>query len=366
MVTFYYQAFSDKHPIAASSTLATSEWRESMTQQKSVRPGLRAMADLATPMAVRVAATLGVADHVAAGRRTAGELAEAVGADPDALDRLMRHLVVIGLFTRDDDGAYTATELGDQLREEHPAGRRKWLDMASAVGKGDLSFIDLEHSVRTGQPAYPLRYGIAFWDDLAVDPALSASFDAVMAHHIELDNDRIADAYDWAALEHVADVGGGNGALLSVLLDRHSGLRGTLIDLPGPAANARAAFERKGLSDRAEAVAGSFFDQLPAGAGGYVLSAILHDWNDDDAAKILRRCAEAAGEKGRVLVIEAIGVDGESTDTAMDLRMLTYYGGKERGLGQLRQMAARAGLTVSGVHQVGRGSFISIVEMTAA
>src|SRR6266436_9789494 len=138
----------------------------------TVRPGLRAMADLATPMAVRVAATLRVADHVAAGQRTARELAEVTGAHPGALDRLMRHLVTLGLFARDDSGAYTATELGDQLRDDHPAGRSKWLDNAGSVGKGDLSFVDLEHSVRTGEPAYLARYGIPFWDDLAADPEL--------------------------------------------------------------------------------------------------------------------------------------------------------------------------------------------------
>lgn len=330
------------------------------------RPGLRAMADLATPMAVRVAATLRLADHVAAGRRTAADISDAIGTHPDALDRLMRHLVTIGLFVRDGDGGYTATGLGDQLREDHPAGKRKWLDIAGAVGRGDLSFIELEHSVRTGEPAYPVRYAVPFWDDLTADPALSASFDAVMGHHIELDDDNAADAYDWAALGHVVDVGGGSGALLCALLDRHPGLRGTLVDLPGPAATARAMFRERGLAERADAVPGSFFDPLPGGAGGYVLSAIVHDWDDEHAVRILCRCAEAAGDKGVVLVVEAVGTDGESPNTAMDLRMLTYYGGKERGLAELSELATRAGLTIRAVHRVGHGSFISIVELAIA
>ncbi|NUT21758.1 MAG: methyltransferase [Hamadaea sp.] len=339
-----------------------------MTQPTQPRRGLRAVADLATPMALRVAATLRLADHVAAGRRTPHEIAAACDAHPGALDRLMRHLVTIGVFTHDGEGAYATTELGEQLRDDHPAGRRKWLDITGAVGRGDLSFADLAYAVRTGRPAYPLRYGASFWDDLAADPALSKSFDELMDHHMDLDNDGIAEAYPWMDLGHVVDVGGGNGKLLSTVLTRHRDLRGTLVDLPGPAEHARKTLHDRGLADRAEVRPGSFFDPLPPGAGGYVLSAILHDWDDDAATAILRRCAEAAtsgGADGVVLVIEAVGADGESPDSAMDLRMLTFYGGAERGVTTIGSLAGNAGLVVRRVWPVGRGSFMSIVELGA-
>ncbi|MEV0271224.1 methyltransferase [Hamadaea sp. NPDC050747] len=338
-----------------------------MNQPTRPRRGLRAMADLATPMALRVAATLRLADHVAAGRRTPEAIATACGVHSGALDRLLRHLVTIGLFTRDGSGAYATTELGDQLRDDHPAGRRKWLDITGAVGRGDLSFVDLAYSIRTGEPAYPVRYGTPFWDDLAADPALSGTFDELMDHHIDLDDDGVAEAYPWADLGHVVDVGGGNGKLLSTLLTRHGGLRGTLVDLPGPAERARKTLHDHGLADRAEVRPGSFFDPLPPGAGGYILSAIIHDWDDDSAAAVLRRCAEAAtlsaAAPGVVLVIEAVGADGETPDTAMDLRMLTYYGGAERGVTAIGALAGRAGLAVRRVWPVERGSFMSIVEL---
>ncbi|MER7900497.1 methyltransferase [Streptomyces sp. NPDC096046] len=326
------------------------------------RIGLRALADLATPMAVRVAATLRVADHIVAGRRTAGDIADAAGIHADSLDRLLRHLVTVGLFTRDDKGGYALTEFGEQLRTDHPAGKRLWLDITSAVGRGDLCFVELEHSIRTGEPSYPLRYGTSFWEDLAADPALSASFDALMTHHLELDYAGIVAAYDWAALGHVVDVGGGSGGLLTALLTAHEDLSGTVVDLQGPVSAARRTFLDKGVSDRAAAVVGSFFDPLPAGAGGYVLSAVLHDWDDESAAAILKRCAEAAGDKGVVLVVEAAGAEDERASTAMDLRMLTYYGGRERSLAELGELAARAGLAVRGAHPVG---YVSIVELAA-
>ncbi|MFF5160727.1 methyltransferase [Streptomyces sp. NPDC000348] len=329
---------------------------------RAAHVGLRALADLATPMAVRVAATLRVADHITAGHRTAEEIAAAAGAHADSLDRLLRHLVAVGLFTRDGQGVYGLTESGEQLRDDHAAGKRKWLDMNSAVGRGDLGFVELAHSIRTGRPAYPVRYGKSFWEDLASDPGLSASFDTLMSHHLELDYSGIAAAYDWAALGHVVDVGGGSGGLLSALLAAHEDLSGTVLDLRGPASAAHRRFLDTGVSERARAVVGSFFDPLPAGAGGYVLSAVLHDWDDRSAVAILRRCAEAAGSGGVVLVIEAVASD-EHAGTGMDLRMLTYFGGRERGLAELGELASRAGLSVRAVHPIG---YVSIVEMSAA
>jgi hypothetical protein len=324
------------------------------------------MADLATPMAIRVAATLRVADHLADGRRTARAIADAAGVHAGALDRVLRHLVTVGVFTVDGDGAYTATPLGEQMRDDHPAGRRRWLDINGGVGRGDLCFVDLEHTVRTGESAYAVRYGTNFWDDLEADPALAASFAALMNQHLARDNTGIADAYDWAGLGHLVDVGGGNGALLALLLQAHPGLTGTLVDLPSASAAAVHRFAAAGLSDRASVVSGSFFDPLPAGAGGYLLSAIIHDWDDEPAVAILRRCAEAAGGMGTVLVVEAVGADGEAVNTAMDLRMLAYHAGRERPLSELAVLADRAGLAVRGVHPIGSRAITSVIELGKA
>src|SRR5689334_5834995 len=114
------------------------------------------MADLATPMAIRVAATLRLADQITRGVRTAAALAERAQADPAALDRLLRHLVTAGLLTHDDGGQYALTDLGEALRDDFPAQLRPMLDVTSAVGRADLAFVHLLHSVQTGQPAFPL------------------------------------------------------------------------------------------------------------------------------------------------------------------------------------------------------------------
>jgi hypothetical protein len=314
-------------------------------------------------MAVRVAATLHIADHLAQGLRSAAELAEVANVNPDALDRVLRHLAVKEVLSRDKSGHYALTARGDTLRSEHRDGMRAVLDIESAIGRADLCFVQLLHAVRTGEPAFPAQFGRSFWDDLSSNAERSASFDAQMGSDIATDAPAIVSAYDWGSLRHVIDVGGGNGALLAAMLSKYPTLRGTVLDQPDTSKAAQKILTAAGLGDRSDVVAGSFFDSLPPGAGGYVLSAIIHDWDDDAARTILRRCSEAAGTEGTVFIIEKIGADGETLRTEMDLRMLAYFAGKERGVAELGALAEDADLSVAGVHPAGT---LSIVELSAS
>ncbi|MBK6869829.1 MAG: hypothetical protein IPG94_00160 [Kineosporiaceae bacterium] len=228
-------------------------------------------------------------------------------------------------------------------------------------------------------PAFPQRFGADFWNDLAADAHRSADFDALMGGRLAADAPVVATAFDWGTTEHVVDVGGGDGTLLIAILRAHAGLRGTVVDLTGPIARATAAIESAGLRDRAVAREGSFFDALPAGAGGYLLSGVLHDWDDAHARRILQRCAEAATitdptsrtGSGAVFVIDHIDHDHvdhvdtddavtTATDTEGDLRMLCYLNGRERTLAQLGELAESAGLQVGSVTPAGSRSIIEL------
>ncbi|MHC0432251.1 methyltransferase [Streptomyces sp. O3] len=307
------------------------------------------LADLVTPMAVRVAATFRVADHIAVGRVTAEDIARAEQLHAGALERVLQHLVTVGVLTA-DGGMYGLTGLGEQLRTDHPGGQHRLVDLKGALGRGDLSLVELAHVVRTGEPAHPVRYGLPYWEDLSSDRALAASFDAIMADNLARDVPSIAAAYDWSALGHVYDLGGGSGVLLGGLLTAHPELRGTVVDLKATDGGAAARFRELGVADRAGVVDGSFFDALPADGGGYILSSVLHNWSDDDALRILDRCADAVADGGRILVIEETG---EKPETAMDLRMLAYFAGMERGVDDLARLAGRAGLRLTGVFEAG-------------
>jgi hypothetical protein len=327
---------------------------------------LWAMADLFTPMALRVAATLRLADHVAEGADSVSALVECTGSNPDALGRLVEHLITIGVLERGGMGTLSLTDLGDRLRERHPDDGRAWLDIEGAIGRADLSAVHLLDTVRTGRPAYPLTYGRGFWEDLAAQPVLGESFDALMGSRLRFEAPAIAAGYHWGRMSQVIDVGGGNGTLLAAILTAHPGLRGTLVELPGPAETARRTLADAGVGDRCEILVGSFFEPLPAGADAYVLSGVLHDWDDVHALAILRRCAEAAGRTGRVLVIEHCELEGEaglSLRTEGDLRMLAYTGGRERTLGELERLSTDARLRVSAAVRATR--YRTVVELLA-
>jgi O-methyltransferase domain len=322
---------------------------------------LWSMAGLGTPMAIRVAATLRVADHIVAGRRSVGELARACDADEDALARLLRYLAARGVFACDQQGRYSLTPLGDPLREDHPAHVRAWFDI-DGLGWGELSLVELLHSVRTGEAAFTKRYGRPYWEDMLASPVRTASFNAQVGHDVAARAPGVVNGYDWASLGHVIDVGGGDGSLLAAILTANPTLKGTVVDLAEATDAARATFTRAAVDDRASTVTGSFFDPLPSGADAYLLSIVLHDWPDDQATAILRRCAEAAGPTGRVLVIESIG-DGEAKHTGMDLRMLSLYAARERDVAEFTALAANAGLRRTAVHRAGPSA---IVELRAA
>jgi O-methyltransferase domain len=157
----------------------------------------------------------------------------------------------------------------------------------------------------------------------------------------------LARAYDWSSLGHVVDLGGGDGTLLAAILTAHPSLTGTVVDLPEVAAAAEQRFAREGLTGRAAAMAGSFFDPLPAG-GSYVLANVLHNWDDEHAVAILRGCARALGENDRVLVVEGLGErSGDHLPrTEMSLRMLAFFAGRERSLQDFADLARASGLEV--------------------
>ena len=310
--------------------------------------------DLVTPMALRVAATLRLADFMpddgAGEGAVLGDLAEGAGADPEALARVLRHLVAHGVFTEPRPGQFATNQTAALLRTGQPGA--VWLDLDGFGGRMDLAFTGLMHTVRTGEPAWEQVFGQPFWAYLDANPPISASFDATMA--VDAGNAAVADGYDWSTVRHVADIGGGTGTLIAEVLRRNPWLRGTLADLPETAARARQYLAGLGLDGRCEVVGQSFFDPLPAGADVYLLSRVIHDWDDAAASAILRRCAEAAGSTGRVLVIESHGTPGgdAAAFAEMNLRMLVLAGGRERAIDDYSALAAQAGLQVTAVHDI--------------
>jgi SAM-dependent methyltransferase len=309
---------------------------------------------LATPMSIRVAATLDLVELAGSAGATAEQLASETGTATPALRCLLDHLVTIGVFDLDmGSGQYRPTDLGAQLSEDAPEGIKPLLDINSAGGRAELAFVELLGTITTGTPGYALRYGRDFWADLDARPELRRSFDAQMNWRFRVQATQIAERFDWGRFSEILDVGGGDGTVLAAILHAHPDLRGRVLDLFPTAAAATDRFATAGLDDRASAVPGSFFDPLPVGADAHLLSDILHDWDDDHARKILTGCRRAAAPDGTVVVIEP--VRGQGADTAIDLFMLMCFGGRERTVDELAELAAGCGLVLKGSGPVADG-----------
>jgi hypothetical protein len=302
-----------------------------------------ALADLATPMSIRVAATLGLVEHAGEEGATAKELAIKTGTPAQPLHRLLDHLVAIDVFALDaESGRYRPTSLGAQMGEDAPEGFKPLLDITCAGGRAELAFVDLLETITTGAPAYPHRYGRDFWADLDAEPKLRRTFDAQMNWRFREHAPQIAENYDWSRFPDIVDVGGGDGALLVEILHAHPGVKGRIVDLPPTAAAAAERFAALGMQDRATAIAGSFFDPLPAGADAYLLSDILHDWDDEHCRKILAQVRTAAAPNGTVVLVEP--VRGHGANTAIDLFMLMCFNGRERTVEELTELTTECGL----------------------
>ena len=311
------------------------------------------LADLATPWCIHVAATLRVADHIEAGTSDIDVLAHACGADRDALLRVLRQLVIKGVFEEPRAGTFRLNDAARGLLGEGRFG----FDLEGLGGRMAHPWSRLLDVVRTGRPMYHEIFGRAYWDDLEANPKIAAEFDALMgpAGHGYPDPQVLVDPADWQHVRTVVDVGGGTGTLLAEVLRAQPRVRGILVDLPRPVAQSAATFAAAGVTDRVSVSAQSFFDPLPAGADVYMLKSVLCDWPDREAAAILARCAEAARPAGRVVLVNGVN-PGECASP--DLLMLVLVGGKERALDEFRELARGAGLAVSAKGLQDSGRFI--------
>ena len=291
---------------------------------------------------VRAAAELSLAEHLADGPRTAAQIAEAQGADPDAIERFLQACASLGLAEY-ADGGFAGTELLAVLHGDNPVSLK---DFAVAMSSGGMwkTWARLPEAVQSGESQSEEALGMPIFAWLAANPDEGARFGAAMT---SLSTPVIRDAVeviDVAGVTTVVDVGGAHGAFVLALLARHPGLEGIVLDLPHAGPGARAAAVARGLDDRFTAVPGDLFSEIPRG-DLLLLKYILHDWKDEDCLRILANCRDALHPGGRVVITEIV-MDDRPTGIGplMDLGMLTAAGSRERSLAQFDTLLSRAGL----------------------
>lgn len=318
------------------------------------------LGDIMAPTAIRAAATLRIADHLAAGPRSSADLAAASGAHDDGVRRLMTYLVCRGVFVACGDDRWATNEAGRVLEVDHPSRLRGWYDHDGAALLIDAGVAGLLDAVRAGGPA---SASPSFWDQLQASPALVTSFDQLMAGRTKPFAPFIARALEVGAGEVVVDVGGGTGILLATVLSAHPDSRGILVDLPASVVSAEKLLADAGVAARATLAPGSFFEPLPEG-DVLVLSSVLHDWDDDSCRAILGRCAAAVRPGGRVAIVEQVLDDDvdRAIVAELDLRMLALFGGKERTTEQYVALASAVGLELVETRDTGTGFHVMLLR----
>ena len=311
--------------------------------------------------AVYVAAKLGIADRLAVGPATAETIARDVGVNPDALARLLRLLAMLGVFSRDGSDRYANTPMSATLI----SGPGSLRDMAIWWGEEPhwRVYGHLLDSVRTGNCGWPMVHGQDIFPYLAdTNPQLGDVFNRAMTSFSATTMPAVLEAYDFAAFQIVADVGGGHGHLLAAILSAAPAARGIVFDLPSAVTGARAVLEEAGVANRARTVAGDFFEPLPFTADCFVLKHIIHDWPDTTCVRLLGEIRAAMPPDGRLLILDMVVPDDDAFHFSKicDMEMLVSAGGRERTAPEFEQLLSAAGLTINRV--IATRSIVSIIE----
>lgn len=298
---------------------------------------------------VHCLAKLGIADLLADGPLSVSELAARTGTHAPSLHRVLRAAAVVNVFTELPDGRYALTPQAECLRTGVPGSMRSF---AIFIGEDALwcPYGDMLETIRTGTPAFDRVHGTSVYQYLAANPALAAIFDDAMTALTEESAHFYLKDHDFGRYRTIADIGGGRGLMLGMILRQHPATQGILFDLPHVVADAGPALSRAGVAERVTVVPGDFFEGVPAGADAYLLKTVLQNWGDDNARKILRQVRAAIGDdrQKRLLILEDVIKPLNAWDIGklVDIDMLVTAGGRERTLADWQQLLESASFTL--------------------
>lgn len=313
--------------------------------------------------AIHVAACLNIADHLKNGLRDIETLAKLIGADEQALYRLMRLLSSHAIFYEDEQARFCLTPLAEPLLSDHSDSLRDWLAYHDGDEKRWQAYGAMEYSVRTGEPAFNHLFGAGYFDLLAQDPSQARKFDEGMKNLSADEDAHCIASYDFSAIKTVIDIGGGMGGLLAETLSRYPTMHGVLYEMPHVIAAVEKSKMVGSFGERLSLQRGSFFDGVPQGADLYLLKRVLHDWDDADCVTILKQCAQAMNPGARLLILEAITKGPNLPDFVkeVDIAMMVLFGGKERTQQEWESLLTTAGLKIMRV--LPTKTMLSIIEV---
>ncbi|MCI0525465.1 MAG: acetylserotonin O-methyltransferase [Acidobacteria bacterium] len=315
--------------------------------------------------AIYIAAKLGLADLVKDGPKMADDLARSTSAHGPSLYRLLRALASVGVFVEDDQKRFAQTPLSETLRSD-ALGSLRAMAMVELGQEHFPAWGNLMHSVKTGEIAFDNLFKQNAWEYYAQNPEDASNFNDAMRGLTEMVNMAVLAAYDFSGADKIVDVAGGTGGLIGAILKANPQMRGVLFDLPHVIAEAGPSLDRAGVRDRCETATGDFFESVPEVGDAYVMKWIIHDWDDEKSAVILKNIHRAMNENGKLLLLEMVVPEGNQPDLSkfMDLNMMVMTGGRERTEAEFGALMAASGFKLTRV--VRTASPVSIVEAVRA
>jgi hypothetical protein len=287
---------------------------------------------------------LGIPDLLANGPENVTELAQKSGSYEDYLYRILRMLAKTGVFKQLPDRTFQLTDMGHLLRSDVSNSMRPMILMTGS--EHYQAWGALFDCVKTGKRPFETVYGMNVFEYFEKHPEAGELFNDAMSSLVRNSHSAVIEHYDFSPFNTLVDIGGGHGLLLSMILTRYPNLKGILFDLPHVVKGATDTFEQAGITDRCEIQSGDFFKAVAAGGDVYIMSHIIHDWNDEACITLLKNTHQAMTDNGKLLLVETV-IQGENAPIAgemMDLNMLVMTpGGRERTEEEYRTLLEKAG-----------------------
>ena len=335
-------------------------------QQALVSAVMDDIVGLMKSRAISLAAQLRLADLVKDGPKSITELAQATGTNKIALYHLLYALVQCGYFEEVRPEVFAQSARSHLLRTDLPRSLYDFVMIHGDVWQWH-PWENAIQALQTGKPVFNEMFGKDLWRYFQEDnPAAGQRFNRAMSALSKQIDQAIVHGYDFSAAGTIVDVAGGQGGLLTTILQAYPTTRGILFDQPSVIETVRQHHLTESFQDRLGLVSGNIFEAVPAGADTYQLKQIMQDWENDECIQILSNCRKAMKPGGRVLVMEEIITPGQKAPAIgalIDLQLLLVMKGRHRSPAEHSQLFEAAGLRLVRVYPT--QSSYTVLEATA-
>lgn len=284
---------------------------------------------------------------------TINALSKETSTNPEALHRVLKALVSIGIFKEGENGYFKNNEKSDCLKKGYPGSIR--IDAIMRMEEYNWRpWGELLYSVKTGKNSFEKIFKMNLFEYLAENHEANAIFHEAMKNYTKSSANSLLKQYDFSKYKQVADIGGSSGILIKKILEKNSDLEGIIFDLPEVTDRAKSYLSDTSIKNRCKIIAGDFFEFVPEGCDLYILKKIIHDWDDERSEQILRNCFKAAPKNGKVLLIESVIMKNQLNPDILlnDVHMLVQTaGGKQRTEEEYTALLNKAGFNVTQITQ---------------